>query len=211
MTRRSDTHAQLQALYDQIPAIPDCDGSCWTSCGPLDMSDTERARLARAGYRVTPGDKARMQAEEFWCEALTDDRRCAVYDMRPLVCRLWGATEDRKCPFGCIPEGGWLTADEGWRLIIESRRIGDHAMPGNADIDRMIALAGVQRKLGELQELGEGGARLRTLYARPAAYRRQAETFPCPHCGFMLTVPDSIVGVAICGNCRKVLGETHGN
>lgn len=35
MATRSEMDAQLAELYAQIPRIPDCDGRCWTSCGPV--------------------------------------------------------------------------------------------------------------------------------------------------------------------------------
>ena len=91
------TDAALQALYDQIPAIPGCDRRCWTSCGPVGMSDREGQRIRRAGVRITPYEQAMAKVERFWCEALTGDKRCAVYDMRPMICRLWGAVESLPC------------------------------------------------------------------------------------------------------------------
>jgi len=59
MTRRSDIDAKLQAIYDQVPAIPGCKGHCWLSCGPVPMSDRERQRLRERGYKVTPHGPAR--------------------------------------------------------------------------------------------------------------------------------------------------------
>ena len=93
MTTRSQMDAELQELYDQIPKIPGCDGRCWTSCGPIDMSDRERQKIRQAGYKITPYRQAMQHPETYYCEALTADRRCAVYEMRPVVCRLWGAAE----------------------------------------------------------------------------------------------------------------------
>lgn len=30
-------------------------------------------------------------------------RRCTVYAVRPMICRLWGVTTDMACPWGCQP------------------------------------------------------------------------------------------------------------
>jgi hypothetical protein len=121
---RSQMDAELQKLYDQIPAIPDCDGRCWTSCGPIGMSDRERQRIRQAGVRITPYEKAMASPERFWCDALTSEKRCLVYSVRPLICRIWGAVEGMPCVYGCVPEGGWLSDAEGFRLVAESLRIG---------------------------------------------------------------------------------------
>jgi hypothetical protein len=122
--RHSDMDAALQAVYDRIPKIPDCDGSCWVSCGPAPMTTRERQRIRERGFRITPANEAVMQEGEYWCEALTGDKRCAVYDVRPLVCRFWGSIDRLKCPFGCVPEGGWLSAEEAAQLVREVDLIG---------------------------------------------------------------------------------------
>ncbi|MFG1709158.1 hypothetical protein ACFLIM_38800 [Nonomuraea sp. M3C6] len=43
--------------------------------------------------------------------------------MRPLICRLWGATEGMPCEHGCVPERGRLTDAEAQLLIKRSKRI----------------------------------------------------------------------------------------
>jgi hypothetical protein len=130
--RRSQIDAALAELYDRIPALPACDGRCWTSCGPIDMSWRERQRIRAAGVTISPWRQAVEAngpgAGGFWCEALTAARRCAVYEMRPLICRLWGATVGMACPYGCVPEGGWLSDEECLALIAESMEIGGHEL-----------------------------------------------------------------------------------
>jgi hypothetical protein len=96
---------RMQAIYDQVPKMADCKGNCWISCGPASMTPWERRRLAVAGHRVTPDEIARRAPYDFWCEALGPDGRCMAYDIRPLICRLWGTVEWLPCPWGCRPEG----------------------------------------------------------------------------------------------------------
>ena len=31
------------------------------------------------------------------------NKRCTVYAVRPMICRLWGVTTDMACPWGCQP------------------------------------------------------------------------------------------------------------
>lgn len=128
MSRRDEKRAQidaaLQKLYDQIPAIPDCKGLCWVSCGPAQMSDREAARIRDAGVRITHHDAAKAAGGTFWCEALTGDGKCAVYDLRPVTCRAWGTSESTPCPYGCRPEPGPLADERSYMLHMESMLAG---------------------------------------------------------------------------------------
>jgi hypothetical protein len=62
------------------------------------------------------------------CPLLTWAKQCAVYDIRPLVCRLWGASELFPCNYGCRPEGGRLLGvKETYVLLAEAYEIsGQH-------------------------------------------------------------------------------------
>jgi Fe-S-cluster containining protein len=169
---RSQTDAALESLYARIPAIPDCDGRCWTSCGPIDMSWRERSRIRAAGVTITPFQEAKDHLETFWCEALTSGKRCAIYEMRPLICRLWGAAEGLECPFGCVPEGGWLSREEGLRLIAESKWVGGHEHAFDpARLDEGLARPELQEELERLRVRGQAGDSRRANLVIPAAFR----------------------------------------
>jgi Fe-S-cluster containining protein len=174
---RSQMDAELRKLYDQIPAIPDCDGRCWTSCGPIDMSDRERQRIRQAGYRITPWQDARAWKETYYCEALTGDKRCAVYEMRPLVCRLWGAVEGMPCVYGCIPEGGrWMSDEDAFRLIAASQRIGGHANAlSSRDLEEALTVDWLRGEIERIRQRGQAGDRLRMDEQIPAAFRRRGQ------------------------------------
>jgi hypothetical protein len=117
--RRQD--AKLQALYEQIPRI-DCQGLCHDSCGPIETSIRERTRIEQeSGKQLTCGVKAS-------CTMLDKDRRCSVYAIRPMICRLWGVVESMPCPYGCKPER-YLSDAESYRLIAEADLVGGD--PGN--------------------------------------------------------------------------------
>lgn len=116
--------AALQEIYDQIPVISSCKGSCWLSCGPLDMSDRERTKIKAAGFKITPGQETKKRLDTYWCEALGPDGRCQVYQLRPTVCRLWGTVPSLACPRGCVPDGGFLAEADGWRLLVAAQQLG---------------------------------------------------------------------------------------
>lgn len=108
---------QLDAVYRKVPRLR-CQGKCQDYCGAIPMTRVEWQRItSRLGY-APKGD------ETLTCPMLTDEGRCSVYRERPLICRLWGAVEDLRCPHGCEPEGGFITRDEARALIDRAEVIG---------------------------------------------------------------------------------------
>lgn len=100
-----------------------CKGLCHQSCGPIAMSRAEYNTL-----RDIVGEKLQC---EFWgdmamvtnfdrttlaCPLLTVDKRCSVYEHRPMLCRIWGMVKAMKCPFGCRPSR-WLSDAECLELL----------------------------------------------------------------------------------------------
>ncbi|AEM88919.1 YkgJ family cysteine cluster protein [Streptomyces violaceusniger] len=118
MARRSDQDAALDAVYDQIPDVG-CKGLCKASCGPIEMSYRERSRIReRTGITVESAAQS-LKKNNLTCSALTDEGRCGAYEYRPAICRLWGASEDMPCRWGCRPTDGQppLSARESYRLL----------------------------------------------------------------------------------------------
>ena len=113
----SNKRARLAAIYAQVPDIPDCKGECYRSCGPIAqlgiMTPYEYSRLRDAPHLE--------QANPVDCELLDADKRCSVYALRPLICRLWGTvdTTRMRCPYGCTPTR-WLSVEEADRLSREA-------------------------------------------------------------------------------------------
>jgi hypothetical protein len=101
---------RLDALYAELPKL-DCKGKCWKCCGRVLMGPGERERISREGGVDIPTVAEMRREHRDLCVALKS-HRCTVYDVRPLVCRLWGIEETMRCPFGCVPEGGWMSTDE---------------------------------------------------------------------------------------------------
>ncbi len=93
--------ASLEELYAAIPPTA-CKGLCWETCieGVRAHPDELAAMRKLAGNRPIPslGRGA--------CKYLTVEHRCAVYEARPLVCRMYGATTHPMiaCHHGCTEE-----------------------------------------------------------------------------------------------------------
>jgi Fe-S-cluster containining protein len=114
----------LDDVYRQIPPV-DCKGRCLDSCGPISMSREEETKLRSRGMTIPPMAEAMAaleRGEDYYCPALIEGR-CSVYDDRPTICRLWGATESMRCPHGCTPDDA-LTQEESYRLLRLAAEIG---------------------------------------------------------------------------------------
>lgn len=102
--------------WAKVPAMH-CKGLCQDSCGPIEASSAERALLAERGIEL-PDIAVALSDDEYVCPALVDGR-CTVHDVRPVLCRLWGAVEEMPCPWGCVPVGGRLASPEGLAILGE--------------------------------------------------------------------------------------------
>jgi len=47
--------------------------------------------------------KSRKRCEDFQCVFLTEDKKCSIYDKRPLICKAFGKVKSERltCPEGC--------------------------------------------------------------------------------------------------------------
>jgi hypothetical protein len=127
--------ARLEALYAELPEVA-CQGKCQTCCGPIEMSPAEQMRIRSVGIEIQPMTEARTRAWEqnrkfdddgqpLWCNALNlDTGRCDAYEVRPMICRLWGVgTGPMACPFGCVPTKR-LSDQETMEFLIRSMHAG---------------------------------------------------------------------------------------
>lgn len=106
-------------LHEKVyAAVPDanCKGLCHEACGVITMSEFEFDRItARTGREPAAKDGT------LTCPLLTEDRKCSVYDIRPLMCRLYGSTEKMPCPFGCVPSGPVVPNDVAMGMMAETQ------------------------------------------------------------------------------------------
>ena len=112
---------QLQVVWAKIPDAH-CQGLCASSCGPVDCSLEERRLLRERGIKLRSHVSVMLDLaagiEPDMCPALVDGR-CSVYEVRPTVCRLWGAGPAMPCPWGCEPDVP-LTIRESAEILGES-------------------------------------------------------------------------------------------
>jgi hypothetical protein len=122
VTLAEDADAELEALYAQVPDIG-CRGLCTDACGPVTGGHRELVRMRRAGYRLPSHSQAwpliYQSGGEYRCPALTDDGKCGGYEVRPMVCRIWGASVDLICPYGCLPQEGALLTRARSQMLLE--------------------------------------------------------------------------------------------
>lgn len=93
-------------LYRAIPSF-ECIEGCTDCCGPVPWSAHE---LRQAGLTAPPAERV-DQACVFSLAG-----HCGIHDRRPLMCRLYGAVEDMRCPHGRGPLVP-LPAAEGHELV----------------------------------------------------------------------------------------------
>lgn len=125
--RRSveETYKALDDLYKLVPAV-ECRGKCQQACGPIDMSTAEHRRIVNLGVIIPRATQAKSVNDlAMTCPALTMLGTCRVYQVRPMICRLWGAIESMACPHGCRPEGGYLPEQLSRALLILAEAIGE--------------------------------------------------------------------------------------
>ncbi len=125
--------ASLADIYERIPEVR-CKGLCQDSCGPIAMSVEEDARLRARGVEIPPmagAVEAIQRGEDYYCPALQDGR-CSVYDDRPTICRLWGATQSMPCPHGCSPPES-LSQQESYDLLTRAGEVGGGMAEGLFD------------------------------------------------------------------------------
>jgi Fe-S-cluster containining protein len=136
---------RLQRAYDRIPEVH-CQGKCQAYCGTITLLQIE---LDRIEQRAGPQPVIRMPvqfAHEIGvdpvhldgtvimgfgevadtCPLLTTSGHCSQYDLRPIICRLWAAVEDLRCPHGCKPIK-YLTRKEAYEIMAEVEKINKEA------------------------------------------------------------------------------------
>jgi Fe-S-cluster containining protein len=109
----------IDALYDSLPKLV-CKRLCQGCCGPIEMAKMEYQRIANRLGRIPPG----VDHKTLTCPMLKNGG-CKVYDIRPMLCRLWGLIDDplMRCGFGCVPER-WLTREESFELLAKVHELG---------------------------------------------------------------------------------------
>lgn len=107
---------QIAQLKARIPNVQ-CKGLCFRVCATTAMTNVEHAAIEeRHGIHIlrTPVELAVKHKLDTPCAALKD-RRCQIWEDKevyPTVCSAFGAVEHMPCPFGCVPEAGYMSLEE---------------------------------------------------------------------------------------------------
>ena len=87
----------VDLLRARIPSF-NCKPGCHDCCGPITASSAEMARLP---VKTAAQHEAALK---HWNCVYLGPNGCEVYEERPLICRLFGATPRMPCPEKCRPE-----------------------------------------------------------------------------------------------------------
>lgn len=123
---------QIDAIYAKVPSF-DCKQGCSDCCGPIMMSKLEWSRITDRLVNGAPppsevqnfGDKVLISTASLTCPLLKHGR-CSVYEIRPMICRIFGASEDAmlKCGHGCGAARP-LSAKNTSEMLIQVNEAGD--------------------------------------------------------------------------------------
>ncbi|PSV00381.1 YkgJ family cysteine cluster protein [Photobacterium kishitanii] len=107
----------LTRLYNEIPLVSNCGKSCNKCCGPVPLSRKEAEILGLGNAATTPTDGKGT------C-IFSSANGCSVYDRRPFMCRIFGASKDKalKCDLGASANKP-LTKKQAMRLADRYRKV----------------------------------------------------------------------------------------
>jgi hypothetical protein len=142
----------LDDIYTKIPTMV-CEPDCSECCTVVLMSKTEWNRIT--DKRIATTIKCPYSINS----------RCEIYDQRPFVCRIIGATEDAKmkCPKGCHADRPMTTAETNKladiysKIIKKEGAVGPHI--GLLNNLRGRLKASMRPKKGEVRILSDGDHR----------------------------------------------------
>lgn len=134
---------KLKAIFDELPEI-DCQGECTDFCGvaPYGPHEDEFIREEEDMGALPEPDA------DLTCNQLTEDGRCAIHPVRPLICRLYGLVKDprMRCPHGCEPEQ-WLDEEDARALMdVIIRGAPDTKLPDRFQVESSHFMDKVQQK-----------------------------------------------------------------
>ena len=105
--RRETPIQALERIYAKIPKIQ-CKKLCQDTCNVVPATQLELDRIEKkSGKRFEPLGELPAKIN---CSMLAKDGSCSVWNIRPAICRMFGAADHKllRCHHGCIPER-WLS------------------------------------------------------------------------------------------------------
>lgn len=102
---------RLKQIYDRIPEM-ECIPGCTDCCGPNLWAKAEWQNITN--WLKAHGRRERY-AQGLDCPYIRENK-CSIYEVRPIICRLFGVTEKLACPCGRGP-AKMLSDDKARELI----------------------------------------------------------------------------------------------
>jgi len=128
----------LETIYAKLPNIQ-CRGLCRDQCSVIPASELEFRAMAERGFDLREAGRSFMAGGPSRCAALSPLGTCRAYDVRPLICRLYGVAEGLECSYGCQPD--WLLTRAQVRVLLHEAEC------------LSIRETGKARRLGGLDEI----------------------------------------------------------
>ena len=108
----TDKTQALQRLLDRAEKSFTCKSGCNDCCGVVPFSDIEKARASALkpmeAWERYQGSAWLLKSAlaNFSCPFSDKNNGCQIYDVRPMVCRLFGVVDHEmmKCPHGSAPK-----------------------------------------------------------------------------------------------------------
>lgn len=118
--------AELRAIYAAVPSVA-CKGLCHDQCSIIPLTTAERSAIQTyTGRRVKTlpqvAHVVMRPTDDGACRYLKR-QRCTIYDVRPMICRLYGSADGLECPHGCRPVGALLSRDEVHGLLLRLEKL----------------------------------------------------------------------------------------
>ncbi len=137
---------RLDLIYSCLPGIQ-CQGHCYECCGPAHMTPFEM-------YLLTRGQPPVPEPTSLVCPLLKGNR-CTRHELRPLICRSWGAFEGMLCKYGCVPE--WIGTREEFAL---AQKMVDELF--DTTLEDQVCFFGLS--VPEMMEIYQRGENLRKVF-----------------------------------------------
>lgn len=95
-------NSKLGNVYAQIPKS-NCPEGCGKCCGPIfpSLAELQNIKIYCTEHHIEFRNFLDI-TEDGFCPYLQTDKRCAIYPVRPFLCRILGTSSVLPCPLGKI-------------------------------------------------------------------------------------------------------------
>ena len=121
---------KVQEAWSIIPVV-ECQKKCQNSCAQIRCSLSELNLIKKFckanglkyinvnganNHMLKQSLKGKVTSDDLMCKYLKDGT-CTIHEVRPAICRLFGAADDLPCPHGCKVVGTVMKSKDAHALI----------------------------------------------------------------------------------------------